>query len=228
MFKNIETENPFNDYEAIITELSLIRAKDKEFKQEKFEGFWSGNKTRQLCVYDKISEQISLGKILDPSLSGKNIARFEYRLMKAKAIQTDLRIEKACQLETNYNDIKNYYNERLLKLFQYEYPVNHEETNQLCSIDKNKIVNLFFFCKENKGRNYLKFFFDLMMTDPDLDIDLIINIAMEHAELKNIRDIKSRMKKRYSEMKFFKRAGMNHNRNFLQLYNELKEKILSA
>ena len=34
MFKNIETENPFNDYEAIITELSLIRAKDKEFKHD--------------------------------------------------------------------------------------------------------------------------------------------------------------------------------------------------
>ena len=229
LFKNINTDYNFSDYASVLENLYLTRSKKIEYRGEQIEGFLLGNKSKQLCIYDKIQEQKS--KLNNPSgpVNGfNNLLRAEYRLMKKKVINKALNIVSMKDLLVNYKDVKEYYKIQMGKVFDHDLT----ELKAQNFISREQAFSLLEYLKhEKKVRNYKVDFLEIAFTDTQINIDKAIDYILEYEKdnyqnQKSITVLKSRLAKKIRERQILKRAYLESNSiPFSQLYNELKSKL---
>jgi len=218
---DIQTDEPFYNYEDIFNTIHFKRSKIETQYSKKgiTEGFLFGNDSRQACIYDKAKESDLMS----------NLARFENRVLKGRVFKSIYGFNEASKIFENYDNIKQIHRASLQDLFKY----NLEE------IDKNKEVPittkdrayLYYDFLKNKGvRNYKNLFFETLMTDPFINIDVLFEIIEEKEPgHKNLRSVKSKYSKKYRQLQIYKQAYLDiKNPKFLKLYNEIKTKLFKA
>jgi len=141
-----EMKHPVPNYDNIIRgSKGMKRAPKTEYPN----GFLVGNKTRQVCTYDKgLKNEIDKGA---RSATSTNFMRIEPRLLNAKAVKMHTPFANACDvLNASDNKFKWTYHKNLTDLI----PLHQ---SQIQFVELSAITDVLRIAKKTKKRQWLQF-----------------------------------------------------------------------
>jgi len=144
-FTNVSTEFNFGSYTDLFSLMELSRMKSVGYGRESF--LWK-NGNQELMIYDKVLEM----RTKKPDIkirSGKNIMRFENRLLKKRKILSSIKFQTVGELYKNYDEVKDFHKKEIeKKIFKYTF-------DDIEFMTKNKIDRMINFCKSQFGDKWL-------------------------------------------------------------------------
>lgn len=225
-FTNIKTEFPFYSYSNLFDLMECSRMKAVGYGKESF--LWK-NGNQELMIYDKVLEM----RTKKPDIKiqpGKNIMRFENRLLKKRKILSSIKFETVGELYKNYEEMKYFHIKEVgKKIFRFTF----DEINFL---GKDQATKRAIICKNKFKYKWFDEFVKLYGIEQVIkavDVNGLLEIIDELDSYKNdaaLRKTKSRVRKYYNESKFLigivsDELNDGSSKNNMELYNELKTKF---
>ena len=218
LFRNIRTDLKFLDYAPLFSVLKGKRAERKEYKNT----FYWGNKSNEICIYDKSSEMIEKG--MADKVPSDNILRCEYRMFNHKKVYTTLNVKKCpvLSLFEKWNELDGIYKNAIKTKI-----LNSVSDSSEYSADENLSLKVRRY-KRDGDRNWL----GRMLKNSGIDFltqqysDEEIKHALIDAELN--RSQISRVMNQVSEVKQSKVMNSKNDQGIMRnLYMEIEEKLLA-
>lgn len=224
-FKNIVTEESFQDYFEVFNSLNIPRKQKVDYGTT----FLFNNKQEEFCIYDKILEMKSKG--LNYSVYPENTMRFENRLLKPRKIRDTLNLSLLEELINNYDSVKEHFKNTFEKnLFKFD-------SSELKIITVNQMsleLEYFYDSYKQAISQYLKFkgFEYIILHSGKESFIEAIKTTLKKKNLKDdaIRQQLHRLQKELKECEMnllHMKKLPNKDKTLLSLYNELKTKVLS-
>jgi len=225
-FTNISTEFPFYSYSNLFDLMECSRMKSVGYGNESF--LWK-NGNQELMIYDKVKEMRD--KKPDIKIrSGKNIMRFENRLLKKRKILSSIKFKTVGELYKNYDELKNFHLKEITKkIFRFSF-------DEIQFLGKDQATKRAIVCKNKYKYKWFEEFVKLYGIEQIIkvmDVDGLLEIVDLLDSYKNdvaLRKTKSRVRKYYNESKFLigivsDELNDGSSKNNMELYNELKTKF---
>jgi len=226
LFKNIETNEKFLAYSKLFSELNVPRKQTRDYGTT----FLFNNDSEEICIYDKL-EEMRLKKI-DISCFSENIVRFENRLLKSEKIKNNLQMNKVIDLFNNYDYLKEKFKDNLRKnIFRYSSKDMIIKSSKEIEIEllyfhskyKNKWLEKYLmakgseFIKDNRARQTLIIAIKEVLSSEFTKEALKVKLCRYNKLLSDIETDLLMLKEENSSKK-----------SIINLYDELKHKVLSA
>jgi len=217
VFLNLKTKYNFLNYGCILSGLNLKRKTKFEFAGTTF---LFKNKSSQICIYDKIKEQINQGITLNINF---NLMRIELRFLKKSKFKYEFGFTDIENVFTSYEVIKKKYKDRINEnLFKYD--VKELEDNLRLS-EKSVSDLLNYFENLSKRFSFDKFIKSLVLNN--LSASEIKEIEIYISKIDN-RFRKSYLSNKMKKLSFQKiLIEKTKDVSNLKLYKEIRDKFQS-
>lgn len=225
LFKNIFLEYDFLSYADVLS--SIYFRYEKNSKTYNNETFLKGNKTQQICLYNKYKEQKIKG--LELPLGYENCLRAEYRFLNNRVLKKES-LGAVNDIKKGFDDLKLLYNEKIKMVFRHNIEII---TPQKPTITKEAFFE-YAVAMQKQGVKQGFYIDSIFFNNTGLDIDLILSWQKELEALqgrKNNRAFYNKKKKEYELKKltqsFFTDLMKTEQDNFTNKYIEIKTKLLA-
>ncbi len=214
--KNIQVSEPTQSYFPVLSMLQGKRMARRDYGTT----FLWGNKSHEICAYDKLAEMVSRKSPIDnisPTL------RLEWRLLKAAKFQAATSMRTVKDVLNDYQHIENCYRASMAKqLFSADVPA----FERLRASDIEREMKL--FQERGDGCWWRAWVMATALKGVLLDFDTIVNAALK---VTTNRMQVSRIKRDFQSWKMDAMALVESEnpdkQNLSQLYGELKDKTLA-
>jgi len=211
LFKNIQTEYPYQAYKSILSGLNLKRTNSRVYP----EGYLLKNGQREVMFYNKIKElkgKFAPAYIRQLGFTEENVIRGEERFLKHKEVKKH-NIDYLKEIPDKWDLLKETYQEYMQEIFKYDY----KEGESLNKKTFQTYINRAMLDLILKGKEALKIYglYPYSFINKNELLNALLNQFSRRQAYRILANIET-----------FKKHS-SRDVNYKKLYEELKEKFLN-